>query len=254
MGVLVLAFVIWAFIARWPTIVLTVGFGLAAVLLKRHRRVLGWASASSFAFMLLVVSVNPAPQSGAGQPEATGPATAGSPSSAVRPADPPAEAPAVTAATTGERRTITKIIDGDTFAIDGGQKVRVLGIDSCEANTPGGKEATEAAKYVLSVGGVVTLLQEPGVDKDKHGRLMRYVTQPNGLDYGEYIIVGAHTGVYEGKNDASAERLARLRQQDQFDGRNCSGTPAPSYNEYDNNGGGDGNDGESRFCRKRRWC
>ncbi|GAA1388230.1 hypothetical protein GCM10009613_25220 [Pseudonocardia kongjuensis] len=32
---------------------------------------------------------------------------------------------------------VTRIVDGDTFVVQGSDRVRVLGIDSCETSTPG---------------------------------------------------------------------------------------------------------------------
>jgi endonuclease YncB( thermonuclease family) len=42
------------------------------------------------------------------------------------------------------------VVDGDTFWTSDGRKIRVLGIDSCEASTYGGTEATAMAKSQLT--------------------------------------------------------------------------------------------------------
>ena len=117
--------------------------------------------------------------------------------------------------------TVVKVADGDTFTIAGGQKVRVLGIDSCEMGTKAGPEAKTTAAALLLAGGV-TLRTQPGApDKDRFGRLLRYVTLDSGSDFGEAMVGHDHTGVYAGKNDASPSYVTRLRRLD-AGGRNCA--------------------------------
>ncbi|MHC1560042.1 thermonuclease family protein [Actinomycetospora sp. C-140] len=123
---------------------------------------------------------------------------------------------------------VARVIDGDSFALDNGDEVRVLGIDSCEMSTDEGDDAKSAAEGFLT-GAQVTLTAEPGVDRDRYGRMLRYVSTTYGSDMGEYMVTGSHTAVYEGHNDASASRLARLRSLD-TGGRTCDEpdyTPAP---------------------------
>ena len=150
--------------------------------------------------------------------------------------------------------TVTKVVDGDTFEVAGGQRVRVLGIDSCEMNTAGGKDAKESAGFLLANG--VALRSVPGgPDKDRFGRLLRYVLVSSG-DFGELMVAFDHTGVYAGKNDASPGYVTRLRKLD-AGGRNCAGAPvAQSDTRYvPVPGGGDDHHrrGNSRWC-PTRWC
>lgn len=42
------------------------------------------------------------------------------------------------AASNAQQVTVTKVIDGDSLELSDGRTIRVLGIDSCEMNTPGG--------------------------------------------------------------------------------------------------------------------
>lgn len=114
---------------------------------------------------------------------------------------------------------VSRVVDGDTFVIDGGQRVRVLGIDSCESGTTAGQSATGAASLVL-YGTTVTLAREPGVDLDRYGRQLRYVTMGDGRDFGRYMVGFSHTAVYEGRNDGAPSYLAGLRAADP-NGRTC---------------------------------
>lgn len=153
-------------------------------------------------------------------------------------------------------RTVTKVVDGDTFEVTGGQRVRVLGIDSCEMSTVGGAEAKETATNLLSHG--VALRSQPGApDKDRYGRLLRYVMIGGGDDFGEAMVRYDHTGVYAGKNDASPEYVTKLREID-FMGRNCAGEAAQLAANTDHTyipvPIPHGDNHKSRFCRRHIWC
>jgi endonuclease YncB( thermonuclease family) len=131
----------------------------------------------------------------------------------------------------GEAVKVSRTIDGDTFELTDGRTVRVLGIDSCESNTPSGREATAAAQDVLMSGGPVYLITEPGVTTDRDDRLLRYVNAGS-RDLGTYMVRYDHTGVYQGDNDASAAYVAQLYANDLMhaanppSGREC-GEPDP---------------------------
>lgn len=74
---------------------------------------------------------------------------------------------------------VTRVIDGDTIEIDGGQKVRYIGIDTPETVDPRttvqcfGKEA--AAKNKELVEGKKVRLEKDVSETDKYGRLLRYL-------------------------------------------------------------------------------
>jgi endonuclease YncB( thermonuclease family) len=172
----------------------------------------------------------------------------------------PAAAPATGApAPTGDTVTVTKVIDGDTF-VAGGQKVRVLGIDSCEAGTYGGTQATETARTMLD-GQEVTLRRQPGIDEDKYGRELRYVDLPGGTDFGDLMVGYDHTGVYQGRNDASPGYAAKLRADD-TDGRTCSAPETTTAPTSGSDGGGPspGDQGlpdgalTGGYCARKWWC
>lgn len=156
---------------------------------------------------------------------------------------------------------VGRVIDGDTFELADGRKVRVLGIDSCEMDTPGGREAKLVAQAKLY--GMVGLSSQPGgPDADRYGRLLRYVQTDSG-DFGLAMVGWDHTGVYQGDNDASPEYVAGLYAHDLDhatsppSGRECGEDPPPVVDDgpnYTPLPDGDDDDGESRFCRKRWWC
>jgi len=72
-----------------------------------------------------------------------------------------------------EEKIVTKIIDGDTVIIEGGENVRLLGMDCDER---GKKCYTIAKKRIeeLLIGKKV-VLERDNEDKDQYGRLLRYI-------------------------------------------------------------------------------
>jgi micrococcal nuclease len=96
---------------------------------------------------------------------------------------------------------VARVIDGDTIELEGGERVRYLGIDTPETVHPDkpvecyGPEAT-ARNRELVEGKAVELLSD-GPDRDAYGRLLRYVfvdgTFVNGdLVWGGYAFARAY--------------------------------------------------------------
>lgn len=75
--------------------------------------------------------------------------------------------------------TVDKVIDGDTITLDTGEKVRYIGIDTPETVDPKrpvgcfGKEASDKNKELVE--GKEVKLKKDVSEKDKYGRLLRYV-------------------------------------------------------------------------------
>jgi micrococcal nuclease len=72
-----------------------------------------------------------------------------------------------------ETVTVVKVIDGDTVVIDGGYHVRYIGIDSPEADEFYYAEAAQLNSDMVA--GKKVRLESDVTDKDKYGRLLRYV-------------------------------------------------------------------------------
>ena len=74
---------------------------------------------------------------------------------------------------------VDSVIDGDTFRLESGEKVRLMGIDAPETHHPRkpveyfGKEATEFAKKMLE--GKLVRLELDVQERDQYGRLLAYV-------------------------------------------------------------------------------
>ncbi|MEK7571229.1 MAG: thermonuclease family protein [Patescibacteria group bacterium] len=106
----------------------------------------------------------------------------------------------------GVPATVLKVIDGDTIEVDiqgSKQKIRIIGINTPESVDPRrpvecfGKEAAGAAKQKLT-GQVVQLKTDPTQDdRDKYGRLLRYVwTDAGKTDFGAWMIKNGYAYEY----------------------------------------------------------
>ncbi|MEM4230373.1 MAG: thermonuclease family protein [Candidatus Pacearchaeota archaeon] len=72
-----------------------------------------------------------------------------------------------------ENKIVTKVIDGDTIIVSGGQTIRLLGVDTDEKGYPCYYEAkTKLEKILLDK---EVYLESDKEDKDQYNRLLRYV-------------------------------------------------------------------------------
>ncbi len=69
--------------------------------------------------------------------------------------------------------TVSKVIDGDTFSVAGGGRVRMMGINTPEVDQYFYEEAKEVLSLMIDKTGV--FLERDISDTDKYGRLLRYV-------------------------------------------------------------------------------
>ncbi len=108
------------------------------------------------------------------------------------------------------------------------------------------------------------------MDLDRYGRHLRYVQYgTNHEDFGEYMVRNDHTGVYQGRHDASPDYVTRLYALDtQYSsnppsGRECGGaydsTPPSSGSSYSYDSDDDDYnmpDGAltGGYCARKWWC
>ena len=82
---------------------------------------------------------------------------------------------------------VTKIVDGDTIRTTKGT-IRLVGIDTPERGRCNAAKATAKTRKLVPVGSRVTLTRPAGNNnKDRYGRLLRYVSR-NGVDVGGALI------------------------------------------------------------------
>ena len=72
-----------------------------------------------------------------------------------------------------EEKIVTKIIDGDTIIVEGGETIRLLGYDCDERGKPCYQTAKERMEELVL--GEKVIIEIEGVDKDLYGRGLRYV-------------------------------------------------------------------------------
>ena len=85
---------------------------------------------------------------------------------------PPQQQTATT--TTADRLTAARVIDGDTIVTSAGDTIRLAGIDTPERGQCGYSEATANLRRTLA-SNTLTLTKAGLTDRDKYGRLIRYV-------------------------------------------------------------------------------
>lgn len=68
---------------------------------------------------------------------------------------------------------VTQVIDGDTIVIQGGYKIRYLGVDAPERDEPYYSEACQANQRLVQ--GKKVRLERDISDTDRYGRFLRYV-------------------------------------------------------------------------------
>ena len=89
---------------------------------------------------------------------------------------------------------VIRVIDGDTIEIQGGERVRYIGIDAPETVHPSkpvehfGKEATEKNRELVE--GKRVRLEKDVEDRDEYGRLLRYVWRDNMMVNAELVRLG----------------------------------------------------------------
>ncbi|MFA5986169.1 MAG: thermonuclease family protein [Parcubacteria group bacterium] len=72
-----------------------------------------------------------------------------------------------------ETHHVTHIVDGDTFDIETGERVRMIGMDTPERGKPYYAEATAHLKSLIEDKDVI--LKKDVSEKDRYGRLLRHV-------------------------------------------------------------------------------
>lgn len=83
---------------------------------------------------------------------------------------------------------VTRVIDGDTVEIEGGYHVRYIGVDTPERDELYYGEALEVNRRLVE--GKKVRLEKDVEDRDKYGRLLRYVWVDNTMVNAELVRLG----------------------------------------------------------------
>jgi endonuclease YncB( thermonuclease family) len=113
----------------------------------------------------------------------------------------PVAAPPVSA----DMYPVRQVVDGDTLKVElagGVETIRIIGLDTPEVVDPGspvqcyGPEASARARELLE-GQSVRLVADPSQgERDKYGRLLRYVELADGVDFGLTMIRDGYAHEY----------------------------------------------------------
>ncbi len=109
-----------------------------------------------------------------------------------------------------ERALVVSVIDGDTIELQGGHRVRYLGIDTPEAGEYYATEATARNKELVE--GKIVELQAGKRDEDEYGRLLRYVYVDGIFVNAELVAQGYATAYIFDSDDRYSQILVQLEQ------------------------------------------
>ena len=99
-------------------------------------------------------------------------------------------------------RTVTRVIDGDTLVLDGGEKVRLIGVDTPETVHPSrpmeffGREASPFTKRMVEGEQVYLEYEQGSSTKDRYGRTLAYVYLRDGTLLNKEIIEQGYGHAY----------------------------------------------------------
>jgi endonuclease YncB( thermonuclease family) len=111
-----------------------------------------------------------------------------------------------------ESGRVARISDGDTLRLADGRRIRLVQIDAPERDLECfGGAATNALLVLAPVGSRVELERDPSLDdRDRHGRLLRYVRAGGRHVNLELVRIGAAAPYfYRGERGRHAETLLR---------------------------------------------
>jgi micrococcal nuclease len=124
---------------------------------------------------------------------------------------------------------VVYVDDGDTIIVrmpTGNETVRLLGADTPEVKDPRkpvqcyGPEASAHTKAVLGHGASVRLAPDPDdTDRDKYGRLLRYVYLPDGTLYNAELIRDGYAFAYTVFSISKLDDFRGLESQARAAGR-----------------------------------
>ncbi len=117
---------------------------------------------------------------------------------------------------------VTTVIDGDTFEIESGERVRMIGIDTPESVDPNrpigcyGKEASQFTKSLLE--GKRVRLEKDVSDTDRYGRLLRYVWLSDTL-FNEVLVKEGYANSSTHPPDVKYQKLFSEAESTARDGK-----------------------------------
>ncbi len=131
---------------------------------------------------------------------------------------------------------VTRVVDGDTFDVEGGKTVRLIGVDTPETVHPSkpvqcfGKEASAKTKELLT--GKQVRLEKDVSETDRYGRLLRYVYVGD-VFLNDYLVRNGYANASSYPPDVKYQDQFRQAEQEARNakrglwGAACSATATP---------------------------
>jgi len=95
----------------------------------------------------------------------------------------------------GTPTKVTRIIDGDTFETEAGEKVRLIGINAPEITDIFGEEAKQHLAQIIEGQTVDLIADHISNDRDRYNRLLRYIIL-NGVDINKQMVLDGYAFAY----------------------------------------------------------
>ena len=95
----------------------------------------------------------------------------------------------------GTPTKVTRIIDGDTFETETGEKVRLIGINAPEITDIFGQEAKAHLAQIIEGQTVDLVADHTSNDRDRYNRLLRYIVL-NGVDINKQMLLDGYAFAY----------------------------------------------------------
>lgn len=95
----------------------------------------------------------------------------------------------------GTPTKVVRIIDGDTFETETGEKVRLIGINAPEITDIFGEEAKTHLAQIIEGQTVDLVADNTSNDRDRYNRLLRYVIL-NGIDINKKMLLDGYAFAY----------------------------------------------------------
>ncbi len=130
---------------------------------------------------------------------------------------------------------VTRVVDGDTIEIEGGQKVRYIGINTPETVDPRrpvecfGKEAASKNRELVEGRGIY--LEKDVSETDKYGRLLRYVYVDRTF-VNDYMVRNGYAQASSYPPDVKYQnQLTQAQQEARQDSRGLWGSCQPGQSQ-----------------------
>ncbi len=136
--------------------------------------------------------------------------------------------------TNDEWNRVARVVDGDTIELENGEKVRYIGVNAQESVDPRrqvecfGKEASSFNKNLVE--GKMVRLEKDISDRDKYGRLLRFVFLEDGTFVNETLVREGYAYASPYTPDISkkeffreAESIARIHTRGLWSPDTCNG-------------------------------